>query len=409
MTPRRITPIVCPLCPLHCDDVRIDGEGVLEANGCPIVAASSPVSIPQPDRGDIAVSRKRLGPLRVVTTGVDLTIARQLSRWHAAGRVDLVIESDPSVEALLQTASRDGIVSATLADVATHADLVWLIGRVDEAWPRFAEKLRLERNDSRGKPVRRFERCTADEMSHFAAAQAARLCGNEPPSNSTLHPSPGTLERSEGKVEPEASTRPPRPEAVRLSQGEGKERRVASAREEPTRQVSSLPTGGLAGHVDEFLTSQYSAILIGPGAFARGEESLSATMLARLVRLRNATNRSVLVTLDAAATLRSVCLWSSNASPETTVDGSGEVGFDCRLGSPLDIDSPPAQVQIGGVDPGPDRAGAYRACSVAGLHRPGMVIRGDGSVSLPLAAPLAAPLPNEIDWLDDCLTDEFWQ
>lgn len=389
MTPRRMTPIVCPLCPLHCDDVRIDGDGVLEASGCPIVAANSPVSIPRRDRGDIAVSRKRLGPLRVVTTGVDLTIARQLSRWHAAGRVDLVIESDPSVEALLQTASRDGIVSATLADVATHADLVWLIGRVDQAWPRFAEKLRLERNDSAGKPVRRFESCTADELSHFAAAQAARLGGNERPGNSTLHPR--------------------RPEPGRPSQGEGERRCVTSAKEEPTRQVSSFTTGGLAGHVDEFLTSEYSAILIGPGAFVRGEESLSATMLARLVRLRNATNRSVLVTLDAAATLRSVCLWSSNTSPEATVDGSGEVSFDCRLGSPLDIASPPAQVQIGGVDPGPDRADAYRACSVAGLHRPGMVIRGDGSVSLPLAAPLTTPLPTEIDWLDDRLMDESWQ
>ncbi len=340
-----MTEIVCPLCPLHCDDVRIDEDGVLEGNGCPIVAAASVVKLPSPDRGGITISRDSSGPLRVVTTGVDLTTARQLARWQAAERIDLTIESDPSIEALVQTASRDGIVSATLADVATHADLVWMIGGVDQAWPRIAEKLRLEETGSGGKHVRRSEQCTADEFSHFADS-----IGN------------------------------------------------ASA--------TSPATGALANHADAWLSSEYSAILIGPRAFLSGEESLSATMLARLVRLRNARKRSVLLTLDAAATLRSVCLWSSNTSPESTADSSDDAAFDIRIGSPLGIDSPAAKVQIGGVDPGPELAVAYRACSIAGLHRPGMVIRGDGSVSLPLAAPVKTGLPSGVDLLVNILTDE---
>lgn len=335
-----MTEIVCPLCPLHCDDVRIDEHGVLEASGCPIVAAASPVAISPLDRGDFAIFGDAKTPIRVVTTGVDLTTARQLSRWQTAGRIELTIESDPSIEALLQTASRDGIVSATLADVATHADLVWMIGRVDQAWPRLAEKLRLERNGCSETRVQRFEQCTADELSRFAAA-----IGGE--------------------------------------------------------EVSYSASDELACHVDAWTASEYAAILIGPEAFASGEESLSATMLARLIRQRNAKKRAVLLTLDAASTLRSVCLWSSNTSPVATADVQCVSGFDIRIGSPLGEKSPTAKVQTGGCDPGPELAAAYRPSSIAGLHRRGMVIRGDGSVSLPLAAALKSDLRSEIDLLND--------
>lgn len=339
-----MTEIVCPLCPLHCDDVRIDVDGVMEANGCPIVAAVPSLAVSPPDRGSFAILDDLKTPIRVVTSGVDLTTARQLSRWQAAGKIDLKIESDPSIEALLQTASRDGIVSATLADVATHADLVWMIGRVDQTWPRLAEKLRLDADGSIATRVKRFEQWTADELACFAAA---------------------------------------------IESGE----------------VSCSATGELARHLDAWMSSEYAAILIGPGAFVRGEESLSATMLARLVRQRNTKKRAVLLTLDAATTLRSVCLWSSNTSPEATADVHCDSGFGIRIGSPLDSSSPAANVQMGGADPGPEQATIYRGSSIAGLHRPGMVIRGDGSVSLPLAAAVKTDLRSEIDLMNFMLTD----
>ncbi|TWT56478.1 molybdopterin-binding domain-containing protein [Allorhodopirellula solitaria] len=342
-----MTSIVCPLCPLHCDDVGIDEQGGLEANGCPIAAAAPPEKNRPPCRGEILIASDAAKPLRVVTTGVDLTTARQLARWQAAGRIDLTFESDPSIEALLQAASRDGIVSATLADAATHADLVWLLGRADQAWPRLAEKLRLGGNGADETKSQRFERCTADDLSRFAAA---------------------------------------------IESGAGS---------------SSPATGELADHTDTWTSSEYAAVLVGPGAFADGEESLCATMLARLVRQRNTKFRCVLLTLDAAATLRSVCLWTNNTSPSATTEGDQSVGFDIRIGSPLGRDSRAASVQIGGIDPGAEFAAAYRACSVAGLHRPGMVIRGDGSVSLPLAAPVEADLPSSAELLNEILSDGF--
>ncbi|TWU16950.1 formylmethanofuran dehydrogenase [Allorhodopirellula heiligendammensis] len=347
-----MTSIVCPLCPLHCDDVQIDDQGLLAANGCPIVASALPVEHSPPDRAEFVISSEPSRPLRVVTTGVDLLTARQLASWQAAGRISLTIESDPSIEALLQTASRDGIVSATLADVATHADLVWMIGRVDQTWPRITEKLRLGSSDSNAKQVQRFSQCTADELTGLATA---------------------------------------------IENGE----------------ASSSATGELARNANHWMSSKYAAILVGPGAFASGEESLSATMLARLARLRNAKERCVLLTLDAAATLRSVCLWSSNTSPDATDAGGQtdagrqEVEFDLRIGSPLSTESRTAKVQLGGSDPGPALAGAYRASAVAGLHRPSMVIRGDGSVSLPLAAPAKVNLLSVAQFLDDNLRDDL--
>lgn len=338
--------IVCPLCPLHCDDVRLGETGDLIADHCPIVDefnAPSSASDRESATLDSAEGRsedhgKRL---RLVTTGVDLTTARQLSDWQRDGQIDLTIESDASIQAILGVISRDGIVSATIADVATHADLIWTFGRVDEAWPRLMQKIRQGPRGDANDNVCRFGECSADSLSQFAAAT--------------------------------------RPDSGSVSN-------------------VSADIFGPAGQIDRWNSSKYAAILVGPGAFAPGEESISAAMLCRLVRLRNADSRCVLVTLDSATTLRSVCLWKTNESPSSIAPDNTDVTFDIRLGAPLNADSCPSTLQIGGIDPGPKLAHAYRSSSTAGLHRRGMTIRGDGSVSLPLAAPMAGerPTPCEI-------------
>ncbi len=338
--------IACPLCPLHCDDVRVSDTGDLIADHCSIVDefnSSSPSSDREPTTLD---SAKRLSGdngkrWRLVTTGVDLATARQLSDWQRDGQIDLTIESDASIQAILEVISRDGIVSATIADVATHADLIWTFGRVDEAWPRLMQKICQGPRGDANENVCRFGECSADSLSQFAAAT--------------------------------------RPDSGSVSN-------------------VSAETSGPAGQIARWSSSKYTAILVGPGAFAPGEESISAAMLCRLVRLRNADSRCVLVTLDSAATLRSVCLWKTNESPSSIAPDNTDVTFDIRLGSPLNRDSCPSALQIGGIDPGPKLAHAYRSSSIAGLHRRGMTIRGDGSVSLPLAAPMTGerPTPCEI-------------
>ncbi|MCM2371298.1 formylmethanofuran dehydrogenase [Aporhodopirellula aestuarii] len=333
---------VCPLCPLHCDDVQISKTGEWIADGCSLVSEFGPQLIAPMDRGEIDVDVTKLTrPIRGVTTGVDLATARQLSDWHHGGKIDLTIESDPSIQALIEVISRDGIVSATLADVATHADLVWMIGDVEKTWPRLLAKLRRKSANGGKNGVMRFGSCSADALAEFAAAteSASRLAGQ-------------------------------------------------------TTAKASCPTQ----KIDRWHSAQYAAIIVGPGAFKAGEETISATMLCRIARLRNQNTRCVLLTLDAAATLRSVCLWKTNESPASVEDQLTNAAFDVRLGSPRCSDSRPAALQIGGVDPGPRLAKAYRASSIAGLHRRGMVIRGDGSVSLPLSAPIPSDMvtPGEV-------------
>ena len=136
--------------------------------------------------------------------------------------------------------------------------------------------------------------------------------------------------------------------------------------------------------------AKYAAIFIGPGAFAPGEELLSSAFVARLVRKRNQTSRCVCITLDQATTLRSVSLWSRNHSPESDFRGQPDI----RIGTPMSKTSIPATIQLGGQDWGPAYAASYVTTSVAGVHHRSMVIRGDGSVSLPLTGTIPSDLPT---------------
>ncbi|WP_404309970.1 hypothetical protein [Neorhodopirellula lusitana] len=241
-------------------------------------------------------------PLNVVTTGTDLITSRRLVEWQSQGKIALSIESDPSTEAMRETASRDGMISATLAEVATHGDFIWLVGDVEQTYPRIAEKLRL--NSAPQPRVIRHSQLSAEQLANIAA-------------------SPGDL----------------------------------------------------------WQDSKYACLLVGPAAFKEGEETITATMATRLIRSRNKAARAVAVTLDAAATLRAVSLWTSNTSPSE----SNRTRIDIRIGSALSKASRPATIQIGGQDPGPKQATAYLATSIPGLHHTSMTLRGDGSVSLPLS------------------------
>jgi hypothetical protein len=120
------------------------------------------------------------------------------------------------------------------------------------------------------------------------------------------------------------------------------------------------------------------------------------------------------VTLDPAATLRSVCLWTNNTIPgSASFQNDSEQYFDIRLGSPLNRQSHPADWQIGGVDPGASLAKVFSPASQAGIDHASMMIRGDGSVSLPLVRKRdqglttpSAMLASEIDRLHHRTIDQ---
>ena len=305
----KATTSICPLCPLNCDDLVVRTNESPSADDCSIVQDFRF----DEDRGLVEPTFLRADqrPFRVITTGVDLLAAREVVRLESLGRIELTVEADPSIEAMLQTISRDGIVSATLAEVATRADFVYLLGDVESTWPRIST------------------------VADFG----------------------------------------------RLNDGSVHRRSKVAAEELAEIFVESGVIGG---------GSKYAAILIGPEAFQPGEEAISSALVARFVRQRNQTSRCVCVTLDYATTLRSVSLWSHNQSPESKLDGRPDI----RIGTPLNKRSEPATVQLGGQDLGIAYADSYIATSVAGIHHRSMLIRGDGAVSLPLAAVISSELPT---------------
>lgn len=343
--------VVCPFCPLHCDDVVVTSDGTVQANGCEIAESAGALMTQEARADDETLARIKAAEraVRVITSGVDLVAARQLIQWQSAGTIQVEIESDPSIQAVGTVTRRDGIVSATLSEIVMHADLIWLIGEVDEAWPRLEEKLRLDSgvlSSSIGKhKVKRWERWTAD----FAGRMHHAI----------EHP-------------------------------------------EEIEEVSEFQTRS-----KHFRDSQYSAIVIGPGAFDADEAEMAAAMVARIIRRRNDSARCVCVTLDSAATLRSLHAWQTNetlATPSSAeeIDSTPVirlVGIGCREATDRPVD-----LQIGGLDPGADDARAFLPASP---WTNSVVIRGDGSVTLPLQVPAALSVdsPTAIEQLKKVLRE----
>lgn len=343
--------VVCPLCPLHCDDVVVNTDGSVQANGCEIAESAGSLvnQMARADEATLAQIAACEQPIRVITSGVDLVAARQLVQWQSDGAIEVEIETDPSVQAIGTVTRRDGIVAATLSEVVTHADLVWLIGEVDPAWPRLEEKLRLESVGSSAsvgkRQVKRWERWTAD----FAG-------------------------RMHHAIE--------HPEAIE---------------EDSEFQTRSK-------HLRD---SQYAAIVIGPGAFDTDEAEMTAAMVARIIRRRNESARCVCVTLDPAATLRSVHAWRTNESlspmmSDSEVDSTPVIRL-VGIGHRTSVDRL-VDLQIGGDDPGEEQARAFLPASP---WTNSMVIRGDGSVTLPLQVPsaLSVESPTAIEQLKKVLRE----
>ncbi|MEO1528386.1 MAG: hypothetical protein AAFX06_23435, partial [Planctomycetota bacterium] len=143
--------IVCPFCPLHCDNVIVDGQGWV-SGGCgsacedfqaaftaaPARLRDQTVDAPQLSR---FVSELQLSPVPIVEFGW-LSI-EQAKRLHdLQQRIVVKLQSGAAADA--QTIARDGFDSATLADLKKHADGVLAIGDF-EAIPQLLSTLKSDR------------------------------------------------------------------------------------------------------------------------------------------------------------------------------------------------------------------------------------------------------------------------
>lgn len=317
--------IVCPFCPLHCDDLLVDPAGKTNAN-CAIAESRFLLAIGKWSKariGDQPASDEEIQNLetsifasdktiKVAASSAPLSISRWLSGLVRDGAIELSIDQTPTMSAMRATIARDGYISATLGDVKKHADTVWSIGNPTTQMPRIWERLGCD-------PVSR-ESISANGLADFIFAMRA--------------------DTSEGLQESDR-------------------------------------------HFSRLSSAAYLAILVGPDAFLCGEELVTAELLVNWVLDQNrpaqsGSRRVVILAIDPAATLRGVVGWQTNRALSIT---NQEV--DLRVGEATHA-SHRARLQIGGTDPGIELAHAYRPALTPGIDFGDAVIRGDGTVTLPI-------------------------
>jgi len=354
-------PIVCPFCPLHCDDLQVDPAGSVNV-ACQLACEGFADALhpTEPRIGNSKVSmqdviehaRERMTLARpvVLASHVPLSTAKLLSQLQSDRVIDWIMPQSTSRAALRRAISRDGMISATLGDVRRHTDCLWILGNgPPQTMPRWRE--RIESMDAK---VR-----TLHWPAGVSANQLADLL-----------------------------------DALRHDQ---------------------RPASPALGQVyDHFSQARSIAIVWFDDGFKptetlseKGSEADSAaTMLLELVLHLNdpqlhESRRGVLVTLDEAQTARSVSLWRCNeVAQDRFLSLIGDQHpLSIHLGVPPKTIPLPITIQVGGRDGGPEVSEAYAPTAIAGVHHRDMIIRGDGSVSLPLQSIADSHFPAVTAWL----------
>lgn len=348
------TTIVCPFCPLACGDVRVDAAGMpgklptIQTN-CEVAAKRFRDAL-QPARPRITNKAASLDEIRqhlkdlanqskrivVKTGGVDLASAKTLEQLSTSGKITWLLDQSPLTQSWQLTSSRDGVISATLGDVREHADLLWLIGDVESSAPRMKETL------TRNKP----DLCVIETPGPLDLDTLASL--------SLVTRNPGT-----------------------------------------THAVQSIAE--LAAAIE---SSKYFAVVLGDDAFATEFADAALSLLIQWTWSLNATRRAVALHLDDVATNRAVYRWRTNRSLGNIDDsGSAAEALTIRIGESV-VDHSPVDIAIGTRDPGIDKANVFVPCSVIGIHETGARIRGDGTVTMPLAKIAESDLPSAVAWIE---------
>lgn len=364
MTRSVFTNVVCPFCPLHCDDVTVDTGGNVAvdcdraSDGFRFALATDGESHARARIGHDLVDREKLveqarswanagGAVIVFTTAADLQTSRHLERLRSAGKLVCMSDSTPTQAAIRSSANRDGSITATWGAVARYADLIWVIGRPQLSMPRWLERLR-----DRKQQVGLIEWPNAD------AETLADLAVIEMNDDTNGHDSPSV---------------------------------------EWSARCRELHYAVQA--------SRYVGVLVGDQAFDPATAFASAAMLNRIVRHWNGSRRAAIVHFDPSWTMRAVTAWTRNeslADYDSVVHPGDELAdrhFVIRLGDPPSHTKRRATVQLGGTDPGVELANAYAPAAMVGVHRAGSVIRGDGTVTLPLALLSESKWPPVTAWL----------
>lgn len=167
------SPIVCPFCPLHCDDVVVDAVGRVNVD-CPIAIANFAVAMSPPvyriGHQTVSAEEAKAHAKQVVAStqrpkvtcsAATLGPSRHWARLAACSRIDLSVDTTPTMAAMRTAMAREGFIGATLGDVKRHADLIWVIGDPAKSLPR------LSRFFSDRATVRTFETFSIDDVAQL--------------------------------------------------------------------------------------------------------------------------------------------------------------------------------------------------------------------------------------------------
>ncbi|MEL6107623.1 MAG: hypothetical protein AAFU85_16410 [Planctomycetota bacterium] len=334
--------IVCPFCPLHCDDIiaRDDGSFVSECE----LASEAFQAVNQPAQGrfggesinsaELKTLSERLGFSRRPVVEFGLVSIEQAKRlYELKSRIVFKLRAADGTHS--QTIERDGIDSATISDITKHADVVLAVGSFDST-PRLLDRL----SSSRAQTHR---------VDAISATEIGALRNGE----------------SVESIPPEIWTS--RYLAILIGE-------------------SAFETGAEVACAESL------------HRFVRQRNG-------QAIDEQGHCRRAILVRFDPHQNLKTVFRWRGNESvDESLVPGmSNRWTTEIRLGSAYassqDSVQPAVKLQIGGLDPGSDAAEAYLPAAAVGVHHRGTTIRGDGSVCLPLSDPASSGLDDPIELL----------
>ncbi|WP_182865823.1 hypothetical protein [Stieleria mannarensis] len=357
-------PIVCPFCPLCCDDLRVDPVSGETEVPCHLaqVALTSAVRPPAARLGTQTIETVDWNQLRqtlslptepvVDFNGATIAEAKTLETLVNQGQIQLRIDRSPSARALDQTIARDGWLGTTLGDAVRRAEYAWVIGNLDHSTPRLKERL---------------------NQSGLAIEYT---------------PAPGIalLSRLHELLSTETS---------------GSEDELCASASEADRLH------------EHFRHSRSTVVVVGDQPFQTGEETIASELLLRWIALWNESalpmddgdvpivSRVTLLRLTADQNLYTVMRWRNNHVAPSDLSQSPMP--DIRVGLPTAENVTPVRLQIGGTDPGESIAQAYLPAAVPGVHHADTTIRGDGSVTLPLAGWTTSSHPGRIEVLQRVL------
>lgn len=316
--------IVCPFCPLHCDDLTA-ASLLAGATGCSVADKRAKLIRKVPPMHEASVNHEtcRLWVAeasRIVISGyvVDMETSRAISEFAAkTGAAVDVASTNPTASKLV---ARDGGFFTTLGELTSRKASVLIIGDPATHWPRIEERLR------HVKAIVRWPESTS------LLAQVA---------------------------------------ALRLN---------AAKRFSAASQIDDQ----LAAAIQLVNEAEYLVVLVAPLQESVSHSPIFWSSLLGLVRERNKVSRAAILSFDPSVTVRSVI--AARNDPPPFLFPYDEASL-CIEFSPFGERTTPStgrKIVIGLTQqPLPSNQTCLPA-GVPGVHHAGIVIRGDGSVTLPL-------------------------